>query len=599
MKRKFNTIKKSRKKSKDIDEKIEYLNKECQKTGLNEITMSTSGIYQGTTSNPNSGYAEFTAKNFNGVPFAMSGDSNLGQGSFGGGSIRASDGAALSPDGTTTQTKGGIGSGGFKLAIPGERPSPSHRMTGPILWYWTGSSWGSLEYNSAAVHGNQPYPYGGDNAGWGYWGSNFLGFPMLRSDGAPLASLFNTIDNFDPKDSVPETIVFTKDRLDDPLFTPINIDGLSGQGFDYLKKKAEEERISSSGANYDLFNWINKTYGGAASNWYEQNPTLPHQSNPFIPRLEAPYVPLASNPNAPDVQYDPFANEVKPSLGAKPGDMLAGFFGDSPKEKAEKELKKVVDKGRSGMFFNNALQFAHQAASGQNYGTASKPRNEAAFIKKYGVTPQQFLKYADSGDVKHLKDIQVDNILNQSYQPEGNVLSEAVKLGHFEPELLNVDINDIRKGIMPEFPKDPPPKMIDGYSEKSNLAPKVVKGEATIKITSKDLLKFHKLKKSEIDEFMNDIKEINDYLQDNPKDLLYVQERYPKDDPRLAELNWKMDQKLGASKEYMDKHFPENQKLYKKLIDNVNKNIELTGHKKAPKFEKKNFKTFREDAKRR
>ena len=178
-------------------------------------------------------------------------------------------------------------------------------------------------------------------------------------------------------------------------------------------------------------------------------------------------------------------------------------------------------------------------------------------------------------------------------------ITEGVKIGHFDPEVLNVDINDIRKGIMPEFPKDPPPKMIDGYSEKSNLAPKVVKGEATIKITSKDLLKFHKLKKSEIDEFMNDIKEINDYLQDNPKDLLYVQERYPKDDPRLAELNWKMDQKLGASKEYMDKHFPENQKLYKKLIDNVKKNIELTGHKKAPKFEKKNFKTFRENAKRR
>ena len=62
--RKFNSIKKSRKKSKDIDEKIEYLNKECQKTGLNEITMSTSGIYQGTTSNPNSGYADITGKNF-------------------------------------------------------------------------------------------------------------------------------------------------------------------------------------------------------------------------------------------------------------------------------------------------------------------------------------------------------------------------------------------------------------------------------------------------------------------------------------------------------------------------------------------------------
>ena len=44
MKGKFNTIKKSRKKSKDIDEKIEYLNKECQKTGLNEI-MNTTDMY--------------------------------------------------------------------------------------------------------------------------------------------------------------------------------------------------------------------------------------------------------------------------------------------------------------------------------------------------------------------------------------------------------------------------------------------------------------------------------------------------------------------------------------------------------------------------
>ena len=41
----FSAIKRSVKKPKDIDEKIEYLEKECQKTGLNEITMSTSGIY--------------------------------------------------------------------------------------------------------------------------------------------------------------------------------------------------------------------------------------------------------------------------------------------------------------------------------------------------------------------------------------------------------------------------------------------------------------------------------------------------------------------------------------------------------------------------
>ena len=217
--KKFNTIKKSRKKSKDIDEKIEYLDKECQKTGLNEIANTTSGVYQGTTSNPNSGYAEITGKNFNGKGFAMSGDTNLGQGSFGGATIRPSDGAALSPphpvtgERKTTSTKGGLGSGGFKLAIPGERPTPDSRMTGPIMWYWDPSgsgSWKSLEYNSAAVHGNQPYPFGGDNAGWGYWGSGAFGFPLLRSDGAAFASLFNTIGEFDPKDSIPFTTVFTK-----------------------------------------------------------------------------------------------------------------------------------------------------------------------------------------------------------------------------------------------------------------------------------------------------------------------------------------------------------------------------------------------------
>ena len=41
---KFNVIKKSRKKSKGIDEKIEYLNKECQKTGLQEV-MTTTNMY--------------------------------------------------------------------------------------------------------------------------------------------------------------------------------------------------------------------------------------------------------------------------------------------------------------------------------------------------------------------------------------------------------------------------------------------------------------------------------------------------------------------------------------------------------------------------
>ena len=50
-----------------------------------------------------------------------------------------------------------------------------------------------------------------------------------------------------------------------------------------------------------------------------------------------------------------------------------------------------------------------------------------------------------------------------------------------------------------------------------------------------------------------------------------------------------MDQMLDASKEYTDKHFPENKKLFKKIQKSIGKNIELTDPKsfkgvKVPKF---------------
>jgi len=595
----FKRIKKYSKTSNNFDEKLEHLNKELKKTGLCEIANTTGGLYVGSKENPNEEYAKITGKNFNGKGFAMSGDSNLGQGSFGGASIRA-DGAALSPphpvsgERRTTQTKGGLGSGGFKLAIPGERPTPEHRMTGPIMWYWNPSggggsgTWESLEFNSPEVHGNSPYPT--YQAGWGYWGSNFLGFPMLRSDGAPFASLFDTIDNFDPKDSTPSTTVITRDDLGDPSFLPINIDGMSPQGFDYLKNKAYADKIARTGK-----------YPNASDQKFLQDylnnisdPARQQSERMRIFKLNGVWFPLASAGSA----GEPVSDTKMPGLGAKPGDKLAGFFGDSPEKKAAKELKKVVDKGRSGMLYNKTLQFAHQAASGQNYGTASNPRDEAAFIKKFKITPQQFLKYAASGDVKHLKDIQVNKILNQSYQPEGNVLSEDVKLGHFEPEVLNVNIDDLRKGIAPEFPKDPPPEMIDGYAANSRLAPKKIESSPFIKITKKDIAKNHLLTDKQISDFMNDIKMINDYIKKNPADLIYAQQRYPKHDPRLAQLNWQMDQMLDAGKEYVDKQFPENQKLFNQIKKKIKNTIDQTDPKnfkgtKLPKFDKTHLEDFK------
>ena len=109
-------------------------------------------------------------------------------------------------------------------------------------------------------------------------------------------------------------------------------------------------------------------------------------------------------------------------------------------------------------------------------------------------------------------------------------LEEGVSLGHFEPEVLNVDINDIRKGIMPEFPKDPPPEMIGGYSAKSRLVRKNPELPPFIKVTRKDLAKNHKLTDKEIQDFLDDVKRINEYIKKNPAELIYAMTRYPKDD---------------------------------------------------------------------
>ena len=164
---------------------------------------------------------------------------------------------------------------------------------------------------------------------------------------------------------------------------------------------------------------------------------------------------------------------------------------------------------------------------------------------------------------------------NNSYKSKGDVLSEEAKLGHFEPEELYVDIEKLRKGIMPEFPKKSP-KIIDGYHQDSKIKPKEPSKDVYLKLDPKDLIRNHRLKQKEADEMMKTIDMINAHIEEHPEDLIHAQQRYPVDDPRLAELNWKMDQMLDAGKEYMDSNFKENQTLYKRATDRTKKNIKLT-----------------------
>ena len=77
---------------------------------------------------------------------------------------------------------------------------------------------------------------------------------------------------------------------------------------------------------------------------------------------------------------------------------------------------------------------------------------------------------------------------------------------------------------MPQFPKDPPPEMIDGYNPKSRLAPKTIEGEPFLKITKKDLAKNHRLKDSEIKDFMKQIDDARAKYENDPEKLKLLEE---------------------------------------------------------------------------
>ena len=52
----------------------------------------------------------------------------------------------------------------------------------------------------------------------------------------------------------------------------------------------------------------------------------------------------------------------------------------------------------------------------------------------------------------------------------------------------------------------------------------------------------------------NDFARLNKYVKDHPEELEYAFKRYPASDPRLSKLNWKMDDMMNASNEYVEKH---------------------------------------------
>ena len=72
---------------------------------------------------------------------------------------------------------------------------------------------------------------------------------------------------------------------------------------------------------------------------------------------------------------------------------------------------------------------------------------------------------------------------------------------------------------------------------------------------------------------------VNEYSKLFPQKIQYIIKRYPKSDPRLSMLNYRMDRMTEASDKYLETQFPTNQTLFTKVKERTRKNMNLTDPK--------------------
>ena len=373
----FNSIKKSRRESSDIDEKIEYLNKELEKTGLREA-MTTSNMYVSGGRVPNEDYVNFNGLSHGGYGLGLSGaDGNsLGGASVGDHpSIAGLTGVALSPPHPVTGVRrvashvtDGIGSNtplrpGVTIAR-GFGDNPNYITMGSAVWFWDSN------YNSGE---GRWVNFEWFDGGLGFWDTNFLGF-FFHNKNLDEYQLSGVNIGTQIKNKIagikfgsngglgePQTIVLTKNDLDDPSFIPI--DTMSSEAYQYLLNKTGT-KVASGDVDFDLYNWYLKTYpNSGAAQWYLNNPNSNPRSNPFLkPTDYIPFTDRASNPNQPVSDID-----INPGLGAKPGDQLAFFGGNknnnkTPEKPTKKTRKGTLDatKASTGMYTNMTPEIFQQ-----------------------------------------------------------------------------------------------------------------------------------------------------------------------------------------------------------------------------------------------
>ena len=271
----FNTIKKSRKRSHEIEEKLNVLNRELEKTkDIHEIapTMSTSGIYFATINQANQDHSDFETITSGGQGLGFSGADGNTAGNASIGDHLGVSGVALSPPHPVTGVRTNAvhvttGLGDTTPLRPGvtitrgfsDNP-PSYTM-GSCLWFFDADfdngagqpagKWCNLEYSN----------FDGDSNGqWFFWDTiktgQFAGIYIVNTDlsqhpcgdisglisglnfpgdGGAIGPPFNTVDN-------------SKGTGDADQYPPLPFgDSISSEGFDALEDMALEEEVEIAG----------------------------------------------------------------------------------------------------------------------------------------------------------------------------------------------------------------------------------------------------------------------------------------------------------------------------------------------------------------
>ena len=401
------------------------------------------------------------------------------------------------------------------------------------------------------------------------------------------------------------TVVLTQHSLDDPNYYPGNPNGfmdflrnsldVGQEAFDWLLDQLDDDEIAGGlpytkdddpfGADDSGDDWEDDSdipgdfpfdFAGAGGS-PGQEYTDPNTGKKFAPNS----LPKGWKPGDPIPKLASFPkvySDADTSLGAQDGDLIS--WGGGGKSAEEKALDKKFKAFTNTANYNTKNRGDKAAAMLQHgYGT------EENFIKNYGITSTEWKNPANwLPDFKPNPDGPAWNKYkkkNEKYEPQG----ELIKEGWESPKYTYIDKNQQKrwfkeKDVAPVYPKKAPPKMMNGYHP--DLLPKLGTEDTPIpqiKVKKKDLLRNHNLKKDEVKKFINLVNSMNDYIKRNPEHLAYARERYPKSDPRLAALNYKMDMQIAAADEYIEKHFPENKRLLNKVLKATKQSIKLTDPK--------------------